>query len=95
MCATQVTGVHGLRWLGHVVDSLGYMFSPVLACFLLRILQVNTCIQSFGFAAVKRHWLAFRGTHAHVMVSSGGPAEHSKSTSTPFCVRLHWRGKRL
>ncbi len=26
---------------------------------------------------------------------SGGPSERSKSTSTPFCVRLHWRRKRL
>jgi len=26
---------------------------------------------------------------------SGGPCSHSKSTSTPFCVRLHWRRKRL
>ena len=26
---------------------------------------------------------------------SGGPCNHSKSTSTPFFVRLHWRRKRL
>ena len=26
---------------------------------------------------------------------SGGACEDSKSTSTPFCVRLHWRRKRL
>lgn len=43
----QATGVDGLQWLGHVVDSLVYMFSPVLACFLLRILQVSSPIDQY------------------------------------------------
>ena len=29
------------------------------------------------------------------LCASGGPSEHSKSTSTPLCARLYWRNKRL
>ena len=38
--------MHGLRWLGHVLDSLVYMFSPVLCCFLIRILQVSPLVST-------------------------------------------------
>lgn len=41
VCDLQATNVHGLVWLGRVLDSLIYMFSPVIACFLLRLLQVS------------------------------------------------------
>ncbi|KAL0052460.1 hypothetical protein WJX82_002586 [Trebouxia sp. C0006] len=44
----NATGVHGLRWLGHVLDSLVYMFSPVLCCFLIRILQGRSLLARLG-----------------------------------------------
>ncbi|KAL0022982.1 hypothetical protein WJX79_001567 [Trebouxia sp. C0005] len=44
----NATGVHGLRWLGHVLDSLVYMFSPVLCCFLMRILQGRPLLARLG-----------------------------------------------
>lgn len=45
----------GVRWLGHVVDSLVYMFSPVLACFLLRILQVSLPVLIIEFVNICCH----------------------------------------
>ena len=51
----QAAGVDGLRWVGHVVDSLVYILSPVLACFLLRVLQVSLpahwCLLLLKYAA--------------------------------------------
>ncbi|KAL0031273.1 hypothetical protein WJX77_012514 [Trebouxia sp. C0004] len=44
----NASGVHDLRWLGHVLDSLVYMFSPVLCCFLLRILQGRPLLARLG-----------------------------------------------
>ena len=40
----QAMDVDGLQWLGHVLDSLVYVFCPLLFCLLLRITQVtSTC----------------------------------------------------
>ncbi len=58
-----------------------------------RILQVYS--RAHKYRSDQQYMRAPTLLWSATLCASGGPSEHSKSTSTPFCVRLYWRNKRM